>query len=136
MLDGNPRAGAKNSMRFLCLAALFFVFPLLAWEGKVFDVSGKKVTIASSQTSGVRTGTRLYILKDGKEVGQGRVGSVFHTKVEMTLKGGNAEIVKLLLNAGANANTNSKEGETALGIASRSNNPGVLELLKAAGAKA
>ncbi len=76
-------------LRWLILAS--GIIPLFAWEGKVFQVSGKKVTIASLQTSGVRAGTRLYILKDGKEVGQGRVGNVFHTKVEMTLVSGVAE---------------------------------------------
>lgn len=76
-------------LRWLILAS--GIIPLFAWEGKIFQVSGKKVTIASSQTSGVRAGTRLYILKDGKEVGQGRVGNVFHTKVEMALISGAVE---------------------------------------------
>lgn len=76
----------------------------------MFDVSGKKVTIASSQTSGVRAGTRLYILKDGKEVGQGRVGNVFHTKVEMTLTGGVAE--KGLLVTDKSPGTNNKPTPT------------------------
>lgn len=80
-----------QSMNTLFFCVVIMMYPLFAWEGKVFDVSGKKVTIASSQTSGVRAGTRLYILKDGKEVGQGRVGNVFHTKVEMTLVSGVAE---------------------------------------------
>ena len=71
--------------------ALVASLQICAWEGKVFDVQGKKVTIASSQTAGVRAGTRLYIIKDGKEVGQGRVSAVFHTKVEMTLTSGTAE---------------------------------------------
>jgi hypothetical protein len=78
----------KQTIRIGIFYSVSVVIPLFAWEGKVFEVSGKKVTIASSQTSGVRAGTRLYVLRDGKEIGEGRVGGIFHTKIEMTLTSG------------------------------------------------
>jgi len=77
-------------LKLLILIALVSV-EVFAWEGKVFQVEGKKVTIASSQTSGVKNGTLLYVVKDGKEIGQGRVAKVFHTKIEIHLTKGSAE---------------------------------------------
>lgn len=62
--------------------------PLFAWEGKVFQVSGKKITVASSNTAAVRAGMKIYILKNGKEVGQGQITQVYHTKVEVTMLSG------------------------------------------------
>jgi len=64
---------------------------IFAWEAKVFEVKGKKVTIATRQSAGIGLGARLYILNKGKPIGQGRVTGVFHTKVELALSSGSAQ---------------------------------------------
>lgn len=71
--------------------ATMFSGSLFAWEAKVFQVSGKKVTIATRQSAGIGLGARLYILSNGSPVGQGRVTGVFHTKVELVLSSGSAQ---------------------------------------------
>jgi len=77
--------------RFIAFSLSGVLLSLLAWEGKVFEVRGKKITIATSQTGQVKSGTKLYVVQNGKEVGQGRVTANFHTKIEMTLSSGRAE---------------------------------------------
>lgn len=61
-----------------------------AWEGKVFVVNGKKVTVSSTDTGSLKPGRQLYILHNKTVLGHGRVDAFFHTRVEMTLRSGEA----------------------------------------------
>lgn len=65
-------------------------FSLSAWEGKVFKVDGRKVTIASTNTAGLKPGRQLYVIREKKILGHGRIDAFYHTKVEMTLRSGQA----------------------------------------------
>ncbi len=65
-------------------------FSLAAWEGKVFRVEGRKVTIASTNTAGLKPGRQLYVLRGKQILGHGRIDAFYHTKVEMTLRSGDA----------------------------------------------
>lgn len=76
------------------LSAILVLFSFFceahAWNGKVFSVSGKTITVATNDSAKTKTGMVVYIVVDGKEVGRGRVGKVFHTKVEIILQSGKA----------------------------------------------
>lgn len=73
---------------FLAIALL--TFTLDAWEGKVFVVNGKKVTVSSTDTGSLKPGRQLYVLNNKTVLGHGRVDAFFHTRVEMTLRSGEA----------------------------------------------
>lgn len=76
----------KNFFTYLLWGALFLVAPpLLAWEGKIFSIESKKVTIATMDSSATRPGMILYMLRDNKQIGYGKVTGVFHSRVEMRM---------------------------------------------------
>lgn len=75
----------------IVILLISFASSVHAWSGKVFSVNGKNVTVATSDSSKARTGMVVYIVVDGKEVGRGRIGKAFHTKVEITLQSGRAQ---------------------------------------------
>lgn len=74
----------------LILAVTVLPFSLAAWEGKVFQVNGRKVTIASTNTAGLKPGRQLYVMRGKQILGHGRIDAFYHTKVEMTLRSGEA----------------------------------------------
>jgi len=78
-------------LRLILLFALLALLPYLsAWEGKVFRVDGRKVTIASSNTAGLKPGRQLYVMRGKQIFGHGRIDAFYHTRVEMTLRSGAA----------------------------------------------
>lgn len=60
------------------------------WQGKVFEAKGKVLVVYSSNTSGVTSGKKLFILRQGKVVGEGLVESTMHTNIRMKLTKGGA----------------------------------------------
>ena len=85
------RHEVKRIYPILAAVVLSLNAGLYAWEGKVFAVSGNKVTASTQDSSKLKSGATVYILKDGKEIGQGKVTKLFHTKVELVLTQGVAK---------------------------------------------
>jgi hypothetical protein len=78
----------------VCIGVLMcaaFTGSLAAWQGKVFSVAGKTVTVYAENTAAIKNGMKLYILNAGKVVGEGRVTTVLHTNIKITLSSGTAQ---------------------------------------------
>lgn len=81
----------KRICPFLVACLFSWNAGIYAWEGKVFTVSGKKVTASTQESGKLKSGTTVYVMKDGKEIGQCKVTKLFHTKVELILTQGVAQ---------------------------------------------
>lgn len=79
-----------NVFTFGFLILLLSAGNLLAWEGRVFDAKGKDVTVYSADTSAIRQGAKLYIVRSGKLAGEGRAVKILHTQVHLRLTTGAA----------------------------------------------
>ncbi|MBL8032164.1 MAG: hypothetical protein JNJ69_00575 [Leptospiraceae bacterium] len=64
---------------------------LSAWEGKVFSVREKKVSISTGSGNLLHRGKRIYFMRSGTVTGQGQVVEVFHTRVEALVISGYVE---------------------------------------------
>lgn len=74
--------------RFCLSLGLAFSSSVAAWEGRIFSIDGKIITVATTDSSKLNVGAALQILQNGKIVGHGKVTKIFHSKVEMTLTNG------------------------------------------------
>lgn len=82
-----------STSQFLRFRVIFlFCLPasLSAWEGKVFEVKGKEVIVYSPDTSPVRSGAKLYVLRAGKILGEGNASKILHSNVHLRLSSGTA----------------------------------------------
>jgi len=64
----------------------------IVFTGKVFNVSGNKVTVATTSAKSVHTGAEIVFLDGaGKEIGTGKVIRASFTNIEVNLVSGRAE---------------------------------------------
>lgn len=100
----------KNLAKSLLIALVYACSfsGIFCWEGKVFETQGRKVSVYSGNSSGINQGTVLYVIEEGKVVGEGRVSSILHTKVFLMLTTGEAKkgnIVSTIKPAGNQKNS-------------------------------
>lgn len=80
-------------MKFLhLLAIIHFIIAssLFSWDGKVFAVKGKEVTVIGDGSARLRMGQKIYFYKGDSVKAEGTVRMALHTQAKVTLTSGSA----------------------------------------------
>lgn len=75
----------KNRIIFVVSLICPCYTSLIAWEGKIFKVDGKNIDVYTESTASIRRGEKLYIMLNGRIVGEGKADAILHTKIKMRL---------------------------------------------------